>query len=146
MKPEFRDLRLTQIDRSLVTFKAARSTSRPQRGWLRAVREALGITIREVSRSMRKTPQTVAAFEKSEAADRITLQTLRRYAEALNCELVYAIVPKNGSLQQLAEARARLAAERDVQAVEHTMALEDQATRGIPDKIERETKRRMKKP
>jgi predicted DNA-binding mobile mystery protein A len=95
---------------------------------------------------MRKTPQTVAAFEKSEAADRITLQTLRRYAEALNCELVYAIVPKNGSLQQLAEARARLEAERDVRAVEHTMALEDQATRGIPDKIERETKRRMKKP
>jgi predicted DNA-binding mobile mystery protein A len=146
MKPEFRDLRLTQIDRSLVTFMAARSTSRPQRGWLRAVREALGITIREVSRTMRKTPQTVAAFEKSEAADRITLQTLRRYAEALNCELVYAIVPRNGSLQQLAEARARLAAERDVRAVEHTMALEDQATRGIPDKIERETKRRMKKP
>jgi predicted DNA-binding mobile mystery protein A len=145
MKPEFRDLRLTQIDRSLVTFKAARSTSRPQRGWLRAVREALGITIREVACTMRKTPQTVAAFEKSEAADRITLQTLRRYAEALNCELVYAIVPKNGSLQQLAEARARLEAERDVRAVEHTMALEDQATRGIPDKIERETKRRMKK-
>jgi predicted DNA-binding mobile mystery protein A len=146
MKPEFRDLRLTQIGRSLVTFKAARSTSRPQRGWLRAVREALGITIREVACTMRKTPQTVAAFEKSEAADRITLQTLRRYAEALNCELVYAIVPKNGSLQQLAEARARLEAERDVRAVEHTMALEDQATRGIPDKIERETKRRMKKP
>ena len=145
MKPEFRDLRLTQIDRSLETFMAARSTSRPQRGWLRAVREALGITIREVSRTMRKTPQTVAAFEKSEAADRITLQTLRRYAEALNCEVVYAIVPKNGSLQQLAEARARLAAERDVQAVEHTMVLEDQATRGIPDKIARETKRRMKK-
>lgn len=145
MKPEFRELRLNQIDRSLEPFSGARSVSRPQRGWLRAVREALGITIREVSRKVRKTPQTVASFEKSEAADRITLQTLRRYAEALDCELVYAIVPKNGSLRQLAEARIRARAERDVRAVEHTMALEDQATRGIEDKIDRETKRMLKK-
>jgi predicted DNA-binding mobile mystery protein A len=146
MKPEFRDLRLNQLDRSLEPFAGTRSISPPQRGWLRAVREALGITIREVSRKMRKTPQTVASFEKSEAADRITLQTLRHYAEALDCELVYAIVPKNGSLKQLAETRARQRVERDVRAVEHTMVLEDQATHGTQDKIERETKRMMKKP
>lgn len=145
MMPEFRELRLSQIDRSLEPFGGARSVSRPQRGWLRAVREALGITIREVSRKVRKTPQTVASFEKSEAADRITLQTLRRYAEALDCELVYAIVPKNGSLRQLAEGRIRARAERDVRAVEHTMSLEDQATHGIEDKIDRETKRMLKK-
>jgi predicted DNA-binding mobile mystery protein A len=145
MKPEFRELRLNQIDRSLKPFGEARSVRRPQRGWLRAVREALGITIREVARKLRKTPQTVASFEESEAADRITLQTLRRYAEALGCELVYALVPKNGSLKQLVETRARLNAERDVQAVEHTMALEDQATHGIQDKIERETSRMLKK-
>ena len=145
MKPEFRALRLSQIDRNLQSFGGARSVSRPQRGWLRAVREALGITMREVSRKIRKTPQTVASFEKSEAADRITLQTLRRYAEALDCELVYAIVPKNGSLKQLAEIRVRAKAERDVRAVEHTMALEDQATHGIQDKIERETTRLLKK-
>jgi predicted DNA-binding mobile mystery protein A len=145
MKPEFRELRLSQIDRSLEPFDGLRSLSRPRRGWLRAVREALGITIREVSRKMRRTPQTVASFEKSEAADRITLQTLRHYAEALDCELVYAIVPRNGSLQQLAETRMRTKAEKDVRAVEHTMALEDQATSGIEDKIERETKRMLKK-
>jgi transcriptional regulator with XRE-family HTH domain len=52
---------------------------------------------------MRKTPQTVASFEKSEETYRITLQTLRHYAEALDCELVYAIVPKSGSLKQVAE-------------------------------------------
>ncbi len=145
MKPEFRDLRLNQIDRSLEPFAGTRSVSRPQRGWLRAVREALGISIREIARSVRKSPQTVGSFEKSEAADRITLQTLRHYAEAMDCELVYAIVPKTGSLKQLAETHARRKAERDVRAVEHTMALEDQATGGIQDKIERETKRLLKK-
>src|ERR1700675_3227910 len=145
MNPEFRELRLNQLDRSLEPFVGSHSVSRPQRGWLRAVREALGITIREIARKMRKTPQTVASFEKSEAADRITLQTLRHYAEAMDCELVYAIVPKNGSLKQLVETRIRAKAERDVRAVEQTMALEDQATHGIQDKIERETKRMLKK-
>jgi predicted DNA-binding mobile mystery protein A len=145
MNPEFRELRLTQMDRSLEPFAGTRSVSRPQRGWLRAVREALGITIREIARKMRKTPQTVASFEKSEAANRITLQTLQHYAETMDCELVYAIVPKAGSLRQLAEKRARHKAERDVRAVEHTMALEDQAAYGIQDKIDRETKRLLKK-
>ena len=145
MNPEFRELRLNQLDRSLEPFVGSHSVSRPQRGWLRAVREALGITIREIARKMRKTPQTVASFEKSEAADRITLQTLRHYAEAMDCELVYAIVPKAGSLKKLAENRAQKKAESDVRAVEHTMTLEDQATNGIQDKIELETKRILKK-
>jgi predicted DNA-binding mobile mystery protein A len=144
MKSEFRELRLNQIDRSLEPFAGTQAVSRPRRGWLRSLREALGISMREVARRMRKTPQTVASFEKSEAADRITLQTLRHYAEAMDCELVYAIVPKTGSLKKLGEKRARQRAERDVRAVEHTMALEDQATGGIQDKIERETKRLLK--
>jgi predicted DNA-binding mobile mystery protein A len=145
MKSEFRELRVNQIDRSLEPFAGTQAVRRPQRGWLRSVREALGISMRDVARKMRKTPQTVASFEKSEAADRITLQTLRHYAEAMNCELVYAIVPKSGSLKQLGEKGARQKAEKDVRAVEHTMALEDQATRGVQDKIERETKRLLKK-
>lgn len=145
MKPEFRELRLTQLDRSLESFAETHSVSRPKRGWLRAVREALGITIREVARRMRKTPQTVASLEKSEETYRITLQTLRHYAEAMDCELVYAIVPKAGSLKQLVERRARDSVESDVRAVEHTMALEDQATTGIQDKIRRETQRLLKK-
>jgi len=145
MNPEFRELRLNQMDRSLVPFAGTPSVSPPQRGWLRAVREALGITIREIGRKMRKTPQTVASFEKSEAANRITLQTLQHYAEAMDCQLVYAIVPQTGSLRQLAEKRARQKAEKEVRAVEHTMELEDQATTEIQDKIDRETKRILKK-
>src|SRR5712692_11949539 len=145
MNSEFRELRLNQIDRSLQPFSGTQAVSRPRRGWLRSLREALGISMREVARKMRKTPQTVASFEKSEAADRITLQTLRHYAEAMDCELVYAIVPKSGSLKQLAEKCARQKAEKDVRAVEHNMALENQESGGIQDEIDRETKRMLKK-
>lgn len=145
MKSEFRELRVNQIDRSLEPFAGTQAVSRPQRGWLRSVREALGISMREVARKMRKTPQTVASLEKSEAADRITLQTLRHYAQAMNCELVYAVVPKSASLKQLSEKIARQTVEKDVRAVEHTMALEGQSTGGVHDKIERETKRLLKR-
>ena len=72
-------------------------------------------------------PQTVEAIEKSEAAGSIRLDTLRRAAEALDCRLVYALVPKT-SLDDAVRRRARRIAVRDLQRVAHTMKLEAQAT------------------
>jgi predicted DNA-binding mobile mystery protein A len=136
MKQELRELHLVQLDRSLEPFLATHVVTRPQPGWLRALREALGISIREIARKMRKTPQTVAAFEKSEAADRITLQTLRHYAEAMDCEFVYAVVPKTGSLKLLGEKRARHKAETHALAVDH-----GQATILAPPPLQRSLRR-----
>jgi hypothetical protein len=83
-------------------------------------------------------------LEKSEADYRITLGSLRDVADALGCQLVYALVPKNGSIQDLTEERARTKAAENVRAVEHSMALEDQAVGGVPEKIEEETRRILK--
>jgi len=141
MRPEFRRLRVKQIERALEPFALARDSSRPQRGWLRAIREATGITLRQIATRLNKTPTLVAKLEKSEAEYRITLGSLRDAADALGCQLVYALVPKSGSIQDLAEERARAEAEESVRAVEHSMALEDQAARGVPEKIEEETRR-----
>lgn len=72
-------------------------------------------------------PQTVEALERSEAAGSIQLKTLRRAAEALDCTLVYALVP-NSSLEESVRQRARKFAIRDLQRVAHTMKLEAQDT------------------
>jgi predicted DNA-binding mobile mystery protein A len=72
-------------------------------------------------------PQTVNTIEKSEAAGTIQLNTLRRVAEALDCTLVYALVP-NRSLEETVMARAHEIAARDLQRVAHTMRLEAQET------------------
>ena len=72
-------------------------------------------------------PQTVEALEKSEASGSIQLNTLRRAAEALDCTLVYALVP-SGSLEGAVKTRARRIAMRDLQRVAHTMKLEAQET------------------
>ena len=144
MRPEFKGLRIKQIDRTLESFTAAKDSSRPQKGWLRAVREATGVSIRQMAMRLKKAPTLVAKLEKSEAEYRITLGSLRDAADALGCRLVYAIVPKTGSIRELAEERARTKAAENVRAVEHSMALEDQAVGGIEDKIDEETRRLLK--
>lgn len=145
MKPEFRRLRLKQLETALEPFQAMSIPSRPQRGWIRAIREAAGVTVRELANRLGRVPSNVIALEKSEADYRISLGSLRAAADALGCRLVYALVPKNGSIQGLSEQRARARASENVRAVEHTMALEDQAVGGVEEKIEEETKRLLKR-
>ena len=73
------------------------------------------------------TTSTVIRLENSEADDTISLATLRRAAEALGCELQYALVPKQ-SLAETLENRAMVLARQQMVAIGHTMALEAQAT------------------
>jgi predicted DNA-binding mobile mystery protein A len=145
MKSSYRKLRIHQLAVALKAFDRARNSNRPSRGWLRSIREATGLSLEEVGRISRNTRQDILAFEKAEASDRITLASLRKVANALGCELVYAIVPKEGTLQQLSERPAREEAKRRVLAVEHTMALEGQGTGRVKEKIEEETRRILKK-
>lgn len=145
MRPEFRSLRISQLERALAPFLAAKNTARPRKGWIRAVREITGITIRELAEKLHKSASVAANLERSEAEYRITLASLRRAADALGCELVYALVPKSGKVQELAEGRARNTAAESVRAVEHSMALEDQAVGGIEEKIKQETQRLLKR-
>lgn len=145
MRNEFRNLRLKQLDHALEPFRAAAKTPRPQKGWLRAIREAAGISASEVARVLKTSRQLPVQLEKAEAEDRITLKSLRAAANALGCELVYALVPKANTLQDLVEERARSQAKQHVLGVEHSMALEDQAVGRVDEAVEAETKRLLRK-
>jgi predicted DNA-binding mobile mystery protein A len=141
MKYEYRELRLNQLGAALAAFDGTRQVVRPHRGWLRAVRQALGLSRPQVAKAMGVKPQSIMDFEETEAHDRITLRNLRRLADAMDCELVYAIVPKSGTIRELAERRLRNEATERVRAVEHTMALENQATGNLEEKVKDEVKR-----
>lgn len=145
MRDEFRNLRLKQLDRTLKPFRAAAKNTRPQKGWLRAIREAAGISASEVARTLKTSRQLPAQLEKAEAEDRITLKSLRVAAHALGCELVYALVPKANTLQELVEERARTQAKKHVLGVEHSMALENQAVGRVDEAVEAETNRLLRK-
>jgi predicted DNA-binding mobile mystery protein A len=105
---------------------------RPQRGWVRAIRDALGMTAEQLGRRIGVTQSTIQRLETSEASGTIQLNSLRRLAEGLNCELVYALVPRQ-TLTSTYDAAARAVALRELARVSHSMALEDQAVNDQAD-------------
>ena len=141
MRSEFRSLRLKQLDRALEPYLAARKELRPPKGWIRAIRQALGISAGELARRLGTSRQLPLQMEKGEAEDRITLKSLRAAADALDCDLVYALVPRADSMQELIESRVRSEVRERVLAIEHSMALENQAAGRIEEAIEEETQR-----
>ena len=145
MRSEFRNLRLKQLDRSLEQYQAARKVPRPSKGWIRAIRQALGVSSGELARRLGTSRQLPLQLEKGEAEDRITLKSLRAVANALDCDLVYALVPRAASLGELIENRARAEAKQRVLGVEHSMALENQAVGNLDEAIEAEAIRVARK-
>lgn len=108
--------------------------ARPHKGWVRAIRDALGMSTRQLAARLGVAQATVVQLEKSEANETIQLATLRRAADALDCDLVYALVPRRGSLEDAVAAQARGRAQGLVDAVDRSMELEDQAVHD-PDEI-----------
>ena len=101
-------------------------SQRPPKGWLRAIRDALGMTSQQLGRRPGIAQPSVVELEQSEARGTVTLKTLERAAEALGCRLVYALVPMR-PLSEIVDRRANEVAERKLASVEQTMRLEDQA-------------------
>ena len=97
----------------------------PVRGWIKAVRQAIGMSSSQLARRLGVKQPTVIEMEQSEMKGTIQLATLRRAAEALDCTLVYVLIP-NKPLKTMVRDRARKLARRRLEAVDHTMLLEDQ--------------------
>ena len=99
----------------------------PARGWINAIRRSLGMTERELGIRLGVSQASVHGLERSEADETIRINTLRRAAAALDCELVYILVPRR-PLEDVVQERARLLARRELERVGQTMALEAQET------------------
>ena len=113
------------LDRVLAPYRTFNSW-RPPRGWIRAIRDALGMTGGQLGQRLGVSQSTVQKLERSEQEGTIQLSSLRRVAEALNCELVYTFVPRE-PLARTYETAAREVALRELQAINHSMALENQS-------------------
>jgi predicted DNA-binding mobile mystery protein A len=94
-----------KLDETMLAFRLARRAVGETKGCLRAVRQAVGIPVDEVARRLGVCRWEVFRLEKSENESRIMLNTLRRAAAALDCELVYGLTPREGTLEELAAAQ-----------------------------------------
>jgi predicted DNA-binding mobile mystery protein A len=126
MDKKFAKLQLYQMDVTLKNLREVHAPTRPNKGWINAIRESLGMSASALARKMGVTPYSIIKLEKSEAEDRITLASLRKLAQALGCELQYSLVPHK-SLEAILEERAYEVVRERLRPISHSMALENQA-------------------
>jgi len=119
------ELARKHLDKRLNALRSSPVFTRPPKGWLRAIRDALGMTTRQVAAKCGVSQPTVTAWEKGEVQNSITFGKLREAAEALDCELVYALVPRK-SLNQMVEERAVQVVDAQLSNIDHSMRLEGQ--------------------
>lgn len=119
---------IRHLDKRLSALRPLVKSARPPKGWLRAVRDALGMTTAQLARRIGVTQPRIIELEKAEVGGTVTLNSLQRAAEALGCRVVYALVPIR-PLAQVVLDRAEQLADKQLASVHHTMSLEDQAVR-----------------
>jgi len=114
-----------QLEATLQKFRFLLAVSTPPKGWTRAIRDALGMSARQLADRLGVVQQRVAEIERDELGGAATLKTMRRVAERLDCVFVYALIPLTG-LEQTLRKQARLVAKKRLSRVSHTMRLENQ--------------------
>ena len=119
------ELARKNLERKIAPLRAL-EVARPPKGWVRAIRDALGMSSRQLAKRMGVVQSRVVALERAETTDTTTLKSLREAAEVLNCKLVYALVP-NEPLDDIVWRRAREKAARQSIDVSHGMLLENQS-------------------
>jgi predicted DNA-binding mobile mystery protein A len=114
-----------QLDKRYAELGSLSHVTRPSRGWIRAIREALGMTSTQFAKRLGVRQPRVIEMERGEATGKITVQSLERAAEAMSCRLVYLLVPEK-PLTKIMEERASQLAKKKLASIDQTMRLEDQ--------------------
>lgn len=127
-----------QLDKRFQSITASTIFERPVKGWIKAIREALGMTLEQLGNRMKVSRQQVGSLEQDELKGSVTLATMERIAHALGCRFVYALIPET-SLQEKVHAQARQNALALLTQTSHSMNLEAQGV--LPEEQEEQLQR-----
>jgi predicted DNA-binding mobile mystery protein A len=106
-------------------------------GWIHYLRSTFGMKLSTLARLAGTTSSSVQQAEKREAQGKVTLETLRRMAEAMDCEFVYAFIPRN-KIEVLLQERAHAKAQKILLRADTHMSLEDQKVKhSFNERVER---------
>ncbi len=119
-------LRVRQIDERTLPWRQLAQQSPPRAGWIRAIRKAIGMTTGQLASRLGVTRQAVLDLERREVDGSTTLATLTRAANAMECDLLYAVVPR-APVRQMLLSRARAIAAKRLDRIAHSMHLEEQS-------------------
>tara|TARA_R110002050_G_scaffold244268_1_gene380853 strand:- start:10329 stop:10790 length:462 start_codon:yes stop_codon:yes gene_type:complete len=143
-------LLIEQLDTKLSVFKGAVVISVPPKGWINAIRTTINMTRDQMAVKLGLTKGAIQKIEEREASGQITINKLRATGKALDMQLVYGFVPKDGSIENLISLKAKTLAKQIVLRTNQNMQLEDQgiSEEKINESIHElafELKREMKK-
>lgn len=144
MPSEFNVLKKNQVKARLSSLRENDLIPRPQVGWIRFIREALGMSSKALAHRLGVTPATMSETEKAELDESLTLKRLRRVADGMNCELVYYLLPRE-DVSVMVKKRAEHVAREKVMQMQLNMEYEDQAVREefLRELVEAEVRRLM---
>jgi predicted DNA-binding mobile mystery protein A len=120
------------LDRRFASMPPASAFATPRSGWIRAIRESLGMSLADLASRIGVSHQAVSMLEQSERDGQIRLDSLRRAADAMNCDLVYLLIPRN-SLEDTVRAQVDELVRAHTSAVSHSMDLEMQHVDAFDD-------------
>ena len=139
----YRQTQLAQISLLLKGVSRGLPKEPPGKGWLRAIRDALGMSSYQLAKRLGVNQKTVIEWEQREGKGTISLKSLKKVADALQCDVVYALVPRK-PLPAILRERASGKAAAIVGQAGHSMSLEAQQTSpAFKKKALKETVRRL---
>lgn len=127
-------LQIQQLSRNMQVFDEAGRVVPPPIGWVKAIRTSLGMRLLQLGNRLSVSKQSVRDMERREQEGSITIKALREAAKALDMQLVYGLVPVDGSMEKLIERKAKELATEIVMRTSNSMRLEDQEN--TKDRIE----------
>ena len=133
-------LQLQQLNEKLAQLNDLQHVIVPPIGWIKAIRNGIGMSMEQLGKKLSITKQGVMDIEKREKEGAITIKSLQEIAKAMDMKLVYGFVPNEGDLEQMIETRAIEMAKKIVERTSNTMKLEDQAN--SKERIEKAIKER----
>lgn len=125
MTDGFKKLMREQVQESLDKFIEIAKKPAPPKGWIRTIREALGMSSYVLAKRMGCSRVNITTLEQREKKGTISLQALEEAAQAMNCKLVYCLVPLE-PLDIILENQARIVAKKQIRLINHSMKLEQQ--------------------
>lgn len=134
---------LEQTDKKILLLKKVDGLVVPSMGWIYSIRQALGMSLRQLGYKLNITPQSVKEIEEREKNGTVSLKVLKQFGQALNLKLVYGFLPINGSLEEIIERRAYELAKEIVNRTSISMRLEDQENN--PKRIQKAIKEKTEK-
>lgn len=141
----YNELKMTQIQTRLDSLKSLKDLAKVHPGWISYMRDALGMTLKNLAKILDVSIPTVAQSERREMEGKVSLETLRKMATAMECEFIYAFVPKK-DLKTTLEKKAFEKASSILKSADTHMTLEDQKVEGdINKRIERLAKKLLEK-